>query len=84
MPRRAESLSGEVLREIERHPVGDFGFEEEDVFERGDEFGPCFGAGLVVAESDRRVDAAGWDVVALKRHGGTVVTQLRPRGACRL
>ena len=36
------------------------------------------GTGLVVAESDRPVAAPGWDVVALKRHGGTVVTQLRP------
>jgi len=41
------------------------------------------GARLVIAESDRGVGAPGWDVVALKRHGGTVVTQLRPRGACR-
>jgi 16S rRNA (guanine966-N2)-methyltransferase len=40
------------------------------------------GVGLVIAESDRSVDAPGWDVVAMKRHGGTVVTQLRPRGAC--
>jgi 16S rRNA (guanine966-N2)-methyltransferase len=42
------------------------------------------GVGLVVAESDRPVGAPGWDVVGLKRHGGTVVSQLRPRGACRL
>jgi len=42
------------------------------------------GAGLVIAESDRPVGAPGWDVVAMKRHGGTVVSQLRPRGACRL
>jgi len=32
---------------------------------------------LVVAESDRMVSASGWEVVASKRHGGTVVTQLR-------
>jgi len=38
---------------------------------------------LVVAESDRPVEADGWEVVALQRHGGTVVSQLRPRGAIR-
>ena len=38
---------------------------------------------LVVAESDRPVEADGWVVVALQRHGGTVVSQLRPRGATR-
>ena len=36
---------------------------------------------LVVAEADHPVDADGWEVVACKRHGGTVVSQLRPRGA---
>ena len=36
---------------------------------------------LVVAESDRPVEAPGWDALAVKRHGGTVVSQLRPRGA---
>jgi len=36
---------------------------------------------LVVAESDRPIGAAGWDVLSVKRHGGTVVSQLRPRGA---
>lgn len=36
---------------------------------------------VVVAESDRAVTAGGWEVVVSKRHGGTVVTQLRPRGA---
>jgi hypothetical protein len=41
---------GEVLREIEGHAVADFGFEEEDVFERGDEVGPGFGTGLVVGQ----------------------------------
>ena len=41
------------------------------------------GTGLVVAESDRPVAAPGWDVVALKRHGGTVVSQLRLREATR-
>jgi 16S rRNA (guanine966-N2)-methyltransferase len=38
---------------------------------------------LVVAESDRELEADGWEVVARKRHGGTVVNQLRPRGATR-
>jgi 16S rRNA (guanine966-N2)-methyltransferase len=38
---------------------------------------------LVVAEADHAVEAEGWEVVASKRHGGTVVTQLRPRGATR-
>jgi 16S rRNA (guanine966-N2)-methyltransferase len=37
----------------------------------------------VVAESDREVRSEGWEVLGLKRHGGTVVTQLRPRGAIR-
>jgi 16S rRNA (guanine966-N2)-methyltransferase len=32
---------------------------------------------LVVAESDREVTAEGWAVAGSKRHGGTVVTQLR-------
>jgi len=41
------------------------------------------GVGLVIAESDRSVGAPEWDVVGMKRHGGTVVTQLQPRGACR-
>ena len=36
---------------------------------------------VVVAESDRQVGAEGWDTAGVKRHGGTVVTQLRPRGA---
>ena len=40
-----------------------------------------FPSRLVVAESDRPLDAAGWEVVGVNRHGGTVVTQLRPRGA---
>lgn len=34
---------------------------------------------LVVAESDHEVTAEGWSVAASKRHGGTVVTQLRPK-----
>jgi 16S rRNA (guanine966-N2)-methyltransferase len=38
---------------------------------------------LVVAEAERPVEADGWEVVARKRHGGTVVTQLQPRGATR-
>ena len=38
---------------------------------------------IVIAESDREVAADGWRVLAAKRHGGTVVTQLRPRGANR-
>jgi len=38
---------------------------------------------VVAAESDRHITADGWQVVATKRHGGTVVTQLRPRGANR-
>lgn len=37
--------------------------------------------GLVVAESDGAVEVEGWEVVASRRHGGTVVSQLRPRGA---
>ncbi len=40
-----------------------------------------FPASLVVAESNHPVEAAGWDVIGVRRHGGTVVTQLRPRGA---
>jgi 16S rRNA (guanine966-N2)-methyltransferase len=36
---------------------------------------------LVIAESDRDITADGWRVLAVKRHGGTVVTQLRPREA---
>ncbi len=40
-----------------------------------------FPASLVVAESDRPLDAAGWDTVAVRRHGGSVISQLRPRGA---
>ncbi len=38
---------------------------------------------LVVAEAGHAVEAEGWEVVASKRHGGTVVSQLRPRGADR-
>ena len=40
-----------------------------------------FPAALVVAESDREIAAEGWDVRSVKRHGGTVVSQLSPRGA---
>jgi len=36
---------------------------------------------LVVVEAERPVEADGWEVVAHKRHGGTVVSQLRARGA---
>jgi len=36
---------------------------------------------LVVVEADRPIEADGWEVVAHKRHGGTVVSQLRARGA---
>lgn len=36
---------------------------------------------LVVAESDRPIEAEGWDALSVKRHGGTVVSQLSPRGA---
>jgi 16S rRNA (guanine966-N2)-methyltransferase len=36
---------------------------------------------LVVVEADHPVEAEGWEVVAHKRHGGTVVSQLRARGA---
>ena len=36
---------------------------------------------LVVAEAAEPLEAEGWTVVASKRHGGTVVSQLRPRGA---
>jgi 16S rRNA (guanine966-N2)-methyltransferase len=38
---------------------------------------------LVVAEAGHAVEAEGWEVVGSKRHGGTVVSQLRPRGAAR-
>jgi 16S rRNA (guanine966-N2)-methyltransferase len=34
---------------------------------------------LVVAESDRALAPDGWEVVGSARHGGTVVTQLRPK-----
>lgn len=40
-----------------------------------------FSVELVVAESDRPIEAEGWDVLSVKRHGGTVVSQLSPRGA---
>jgi len=40
-----------------------------------------FPTALVVAESDREIAAVGWDVRSVKRHGGTVVSQLSPRGA---
>lgn len=36
---------------------------------------------VVVVESDRVVEVAGWDALSVKRHGGTVVSQLSPRGA---
>ena len=36
---------------------------------------------VVVAESDRPITAEGWDTLAMRHHGGTVVTQLRHRGA---
>jgi 16S rRNA (guanine966-N2)-methyltransferase len=36
---------------------------------------------LVVAEADHPVTADGWEVLVARRHGGTVVSQLRPRGA---
>jgi 16S rRNA (guanine966-N2)-methyltransferase len=37
----------------------------------------------LVAEAGRGVEGDGWEVLAVKRHGGTVVSQLRPRGANR-
>jgi 16S rRNA (guanine966-N2)-methyltransferase len=38
-------------------------------------------AGLAVCESDRAVEpTAGWQVVRVKRHGGTVVTLLQSQG----
>lgn len=40
-----------------------------------------FPVDLVVAESDRPIEADGWDALSVKRHGGTVVSQLSPRGA---
>jgi len=36
---------------------------------------------LHLAEAPDPIEADGWEVVASKRHGGTVVSQLRPRGA---
>jgi 16S rRNA (guanine966-N2)-methyltransferase len=42
-----------------------------------------FPVSVLVAEADHPVEAPGWEVVAVKRHGGTVVSQLRPRGATR-
>ncbi len=48
--RNAAHCIGKIEGEIEGHTVGDFGFKEEDVFERGDEFRPSFGAGLVVGQ----------------------------------
>jgi len=41
----------------------------------------AWGAVTVVAESDGPLEAPGWDVLGVKRYGGTVVSQLRPRGA---
>jgi 16S rRNA (guanine966-N2)-methyltransferase len=38
---------------------------------------------LLVAEAADPVEGEGWEVVVSKRHGGTVVSQLRPRGATR-
>ena len=39
-------------------------------------------AGMVVAESDRALDPpAGWRILKVLRHGGTVVSLLVPRGA---
>lgn len=40
-----------------------------------------FPVDVVVAESHRPVEAEGWDVLSVKRHGGTVVSQLSPQGA---
>jgi 16S rRNA (guanine966-N2)-methyltransferase len=40
-----------------------------------------FPAALVVAESDTELAHDDWRVTGVSRHGGTVVTQLRPRGA---
>jgi 16S rRNA (guanine966-N2)-methyltransferase len=40
-----------------------------------------FPTAVVVAESDREIGSTGWDVRSVKRHGGTVVSQLSPRGA---
>ncbi|GAC1312013.1 MAG: 16S rRNA (guanine(966)-N(2))-methyltransferase RsmD [Acidimicrobiales bacterium] len=40
-----------------------------------------FPVDVLVAESDRPVEAEGWDVLSVKRHGGTVVSQLSPQGA---
>ncbi|HEY2429704.1 MAG TPA: RsmD family RNA methyltransferase [Acidimicrobiales bacterium] len=42
-----------------------------------------FPAITVVAESDREVRSDGWRVLSSQRHGGTVVSQLQPRGAIR-
>jgi 16S rRNA (guanine966-N2)-methyltransferase len=36
---------------------------------------------VVVAEAASEIVSPGWENLAVKRHGGTVVTQLRPRGA---
>ena len=40
-----------------------------------------FPVGLVVAEANREVSHPGWRVAGSRHHGGTVVTQLQPRGA---
>ena len=40
-----------------------------------------FPAGFVVAEAERPIEHAGWDVVGVGHHGDTVVTQLAQRGA---
>jgi 16S rRNA (guanine966-N2)-methyltransferase len=40
-----------------------------------------FTKGIVVAESDRDISHPAWEIAAVHRHGGTVVTQLRPGGA---
>jgi 16S rRNA (guanine966-N2)-methyltransferase len=39
-------------------------------------------SGLVVCESDRTIAAVeGWEITRVRRHGGTVVTLMQPRGA---
>ncbi|GAC1532412.1 MAG: hypothetical protein NVS3B12_10100 [Acidimicrobiales bacterium] len=40
-----------------------------------------FPARFAVCESDRPIGGAGWDVLGVKRHGGTVVSHLRSQGA---
>ncbi len=78
---RATVVQADALAWLEAGPAMDLAFADPPyAFDRWEVLGDRLRAGLAALESDRELDLGNrWDVLKVKRYGGTVVTVARPR-----